>query len=134
MKYFSNTITAFDPGLLAAKRSLKTFLAILISLLIYHHQPKMALLAVIAAMLFSRSQTGTTIRERKFTMLLTGFLMTALSVPVSLISADTALSVVFVTVGAFFVFFFIGLKLIPDFPAVVLLSVSVVEMAFSRTY
>lgn len=104
MKYFSNTITAFDPGLLAAKRSLKTFLAILISLLIYHHQPKMALLAVIAAMLFSRSQTGTTIRERKFTMLLTGFLMTALSVPVSLISADTALSVVFVTVGAFFVF------------------------------
>jgi uncharacterized membrane protein YccC len=134
MKYFADTLTAFDPGLLAAKRSLKTFLAILISLLIYHHQPKMALLAVIAAMLFSRSQTGATIRERKFSMLLTGLLMTALSVPVSLISANTALSVVFVTVFAFFVFFFIGLKLVPDFPAVVVLSISVVEMAFSRTF
>ncbi|MBE0639004.1 MAG: FUSC family protein [Bacteroidales bacterium] len=133
MKRLKNLLNVTDPGFLAAKRSLKTLLAILLSLIIYYNQPKMALLAVIAALLFSRSQTGTTIEERKFTMVLTGLLMTMLSVPVSLISNDEPLSVAFVFLFAFCVFFFIGLKMIPEFPAIVILSLSVVEMAFSHT-
>lgn len=133
LKFPTAFFTETDPGFLAAKRSLKTLVAILLSLIVYHNQPKLALLAVIAALLFSRSQVGTTIEERKFTMIITGLLMTLLSVPVSLISGNDSLSVIFVFLFAFFVFFFIGLKLIPDFPAIVVLSLSVVQMAFSHS-
>jgi uncharacterized membrane protein YccC len=132
-KRLLNTIKDTDPGLLAARRSLKTFIAIALSLAIYHQQPKMALFAVITALLFSRSQAGATIEERKFTMLTTGLIMMLLSVPVSLIAAYSQLSVIFITLFAFIIFFLIGAKKVPDFPAVVVLSVTVVQMAFSRT-
>lgn len=133
MKQLVLILNATDPGFLAAKRSLKTLIAILLSLIVYYDQPKMTILAVIAALLFSRSQVGSTIGERKFTMIITGLMMTLLSVPVSLISNNEILSVVFVFLFTFFVFFFVGLKLIPDFPAIVVLSLSVVQMAFSHS-
>jgi len=133
MKKLVQYLSKTDPGWLGAKRSLKTFTAILISLIFFYNQPRLALLAVISALLFSRSQTGTTIAERKFTMLLTGTMMVILSVPVSLISNHALLSVIFVLLFSFSVFFLIALKLVPDFPAIVILSLSVVEMAFSHT-
>ncbi|NCC73228.1 MAG: hypothetical protein EOM06_07490 [Sphingobacteriia bacterium] len=133
MKKLVQYLSKTDPGWLGAKRSLKTSTAILISLIFFYNQPRLALLAVISALLFSRSQTGTTIAERKFTMLLTGTMMVILSVPVSLISNHALLSVIFVLLFSFSVFFFIALKLVPDFPAIVILSLSVVEMAFSHT-
>jgi len=122
-----------DPGFLAAKRSLKTFAAVILPLFIFYNEPKFALLAVISALLFSRSQYGSTIEERKFTLLLTGAVMTLIAVPISFIGDNEVVSVIFVFLFAFAVFFLIGLKIVPDFPAIVILSVSVVEMAFSNS-
>jgi len=122
-----------DPGFPALHRSLKTFAAIAVSLLIFYHDIRMAMFASIAALLISRAQTGIALCERRFTLLLTGILLALLSVPVSLISANSLLSVVFITTFAFFTFFLMGLKVVPDFSAIVVLSVCVVEMAFSHT-
>lgn len=122
-----------DPGFPALKRSLKTFAAIAVMLVIYRNDPRMAMFAAITTLLISRSQTGITLGERRFTLFITGLLLTLLSVPISLISANSLLSVVFITVMAFFTFFLMGLKIVPDFPAIVVLSVSVVEMAFSHS-
>lgn len=126
-------LTGTDPGFLAARRSLKTFAAVILPLMIFYNEPKFALLAVISALLFSRSQYGSTIEERKFTLLLTGSIMTLISVPISFIGENDVFSVIFVFFFAFVVFFLIGLKMVPDFPAIVVLSVSVVEMAFSNS-
>lgn len=128
-----NYFQRLDPGFPALKRSLKTFAAIVIVLVIYRNDPRMAIFAAITALLVSRSQTGITLGERRFTLLITGLLLTILSVPVSMISANNLFSVVFITVFAFFTFFLMGLKMVPDFPAIVVLSVSVVEMAFSHS-
>lgn len=126
-------INSFDPGFLALKRSLKTFIAVLISLAIFWHTPGMAMFAAISSMLFSRSQAGFTIRERRFTMLATGITMVLLSMPVTLVSQNDWAAVAFVLMASFVTFFLIGNRVVPDFPAVSVLALSVVEMAFSHT-
>jgi len=123
----------FDPGNLALKRSTKTFIAILISLAIFWQTPGMAMFAAISSMLLSRSQVGFTINERRFTMLATGIIMIIVSVPVSLISQNNWLAVSFVVVASFTTFFLVGNRVVPDFPAISILALSVVEMAFSHT-
>lgn len=123
----------YDPGLLALKRSSKTIVAIIAAVAIFYDEPQLAMFSAISTMLISRSQTGFTIRERKFTLLLTGFILALISVPVSLIAQSDIFTVVFITLASFFTFFLIGLRLVPDFPAIVILSVCVVEMAFSNT-
>ncbi|MCF8367131.1 MAG: FUSC family protein, partial [Bacteroidales bacterium] len=130
---FSAFITSFDPGYLALKRSIKTFIAILISLAIFWQNPGMAMFAAISSMLISRSQVGFTMAERRFTMLLTGITMILLSVPVSLASQNEWVTIAFIFLGAFATFFLIGSRVVPDFPAVSVLAVGVVEMAFSHT-
>ena len=128
-----NFIQQYDPKFLALKRSLKTFLAILISITIFYDNPRMAMFAAITSLLISRSQTGLTLQDRKFSLLTTGILLSLFSVPVSIISQNEMLSLTFVIVGSFITFFLIGLRVAPDFPAIVLLSALVVEMAFSHT-
>jgi len=123
----------YDPGFLALKRSSKTIIAILIAVAIFYDDPRLAMFSAISAMLISRSQTGFTIRERKFTLLLTGFILSIVSIPVSLIAQSDIFSVIFITVASFLAFFLIGLRMVPDFPTIVILSVIVVEMAFSKT-
>jgi len=123
----------YDPGFLALKRSSKTIIAILIAVAIFYDDPRLAMFSAISAMLISRSQTGFTIRERKFTLLLTGFILTIISIPVSLIAQSDIFSVIFITVASFLAFFLIGLRMVPDFPTIVILSVIVVETAFSKT-
>jgi uncharacterized membrane protein YccC len=126
-------IQQYDPKFLALKRSLKTFLAILISLAIFYDNPRMAMFAAITSLLISKSQTGITLKDRKFSLLSTGILLALLSVPVSIISPHASLSLIFIFVAAFVTFFLIGLRVVPDFPAIVVLSVMVVEMAFSHS-
>jgi len=121
-----------DPGNLALKRSIKTFIAILISLAIFWQTPGMAMFAAISSMLFSRSQAGFTVNERRFTVLTTGFIMILLSVPVSLISQYDWLAVSFVLIASFLTFFLVGNRVVPDFPAISILALIVVEMAFSH--
>ncbi|MCF8367236.1 MAG: FUSC family protein [Bacteroidales bacterium] len=125
--------SGFDPGHLALKRSIKTFFAILISLIILYDNPRMAMLAAISALLLSRSQSGFTIQDRRFSMLTTGILMAVLSIPVSLISQNEISAILFLIIASFLAFFLIGSRVVPDFPVVVLLAMSVVEMAFSHT-
>ncbi len=124
----------YDPGFLALKRSSKTVVAILVAVAIFYDEPRLAMFSAISAMLISRSQTGFTIEERKFTLLLTGLTLAVISVPVSLIAQNSLFSVIFVTLASFLAFFLIGLRVVPDFPAIVILSVVVVEMAFSNTF
>lgn len=126
-------IESLDPGFLALRRSLKTFIAILVSVGVFWQTPGMAMFAAISAMLISRSQTGFTIQERRFTMLVTGITIALLSVPVSLASQNDWIAVGYVLVASFTVFFLIGKRVVPDFPAVSVLALSVVEMAFSHT-
>ena len=128
-----NFIQQYDPKFLALKRSLKTFLAILISLAIFYDNPRMAMFAAITSLLISKAQTGLTLQDRKFSMLTTGILLSLLCVPVSIISQNDVLSVVFVVAATFITFFLIGLRVVPDFPAIVLLAFSVMIMAFSHT-
>lgn len=125
-------IDKLDPGHLALKRSFKTFLAALISMAIFYKTPGMAMFAAIASMLFSRSQAGFTIQERRFTMLATGLTMTVLAVPVAVASQNQWVSLAYVSVAAFVVFFLIGNRVVPDFPVVSILALSVVEMAFAH--
>lgn len=132
-KILIDWVDSFDPGFLALKRSLKTFAAVLISLAVFWQTPGMAMFAAISSMLFSRSQAGFTIRERRFTMLATGITMVLLSVPVTLVSQNEWAAVAFVLVASFITFFLIGNRVVPDFPAVSVLALSVVEMAFSHT-
>jgi uncharacterized membrane protein YccC len=134
LHHLINFIQQYDPKYLALKRSLKTFLAILISISIFYDNPRMAMFAAITSLLISRSQTGLTLQDRKFSLLTTGILLSLFSVPVSIISQNEMLSLVFVIVGTFVTFFLIGLRVVPDFPAIVLLSTLVVEMAFSHTF
>ncbi len=124
----------YDPGFLALKRSSKTVVAILAAVAIFYDDPRLAMFSAISAMLISRSQTGFTIQERKFTLLLTGLTLAVISVPVSLIAQHGLTSVIFITIASFLAFFLIGLRAVPDFPAIVILSVVVVEMAFSNTF
>ncbi len=133
-KKFANQIFGIDPGFLALKRSIKTFVVILISVVILWQMPGMTMFAAISAMLFSRSQIGFTIRERRFTMLTTGLLMTLISIPVSLISQNDVVTISFVVIASFVTFFLIGNRVVPDFPAVTILALSVVEIAFSHTF
>lgn len=131
-QYLSRINQKTDPGNLALKRSTKTFIAILISLAIFWQTPGMAMFAAISSMLFSKSQAGFTINERRFTVLTTGFIMMVLSVPVSLISQNDWLAVSFVVFASFATFFLIGNRVVPDFPAISILALIVVEMAFSH--
>ena len=108
-------------------------MAILISITIFYDNPRMAMFAAITSLLISKSQTGLTLQDRKFSLLTTGILLSLFSVPVSIISQNEMLSLTFVIIGAFVTFFLIGLRVVPDFPAIVLLSALVVEMAFSHT-
>lgn len=128
-----NRIRVLDPGFLALKRSIKTFIAIMISLIIFWNDPGMAMFAAISSMLFSRSQAGFTITERRFTILATGLVMVMISVPVTLAGQSNAGALIFVFLASFAVFFLIGNRVVPDFPAVTLLALAVVEMAFSHT-
>jgi len=128
-----NFIQKYDPKFLALKRSIKTFLAILIALAIFYKDPRMAMFAAISSLLVSKSQTGITLKDRKFSMLITGVILALLSIPVSLISQFPVLSTIFITIAAFVTFFLIGLRVLPDFPAIVVLSVIAVEMAFSHS-
>ncbi len=128
-----NIIPIIDPGFLALRRSIKTFIAILVSTAIFWNDPRMAMLAAVSALLFSRSQAGNTIRQRRFTMLTTGLLMTLLAVPVSLLSQFPAAAFIFLVLFAALLFYLIGSGIVPDFPAVTLIGVSVVTMAFSHT-
>ncbi len=132
-KQIRDKISETDPGYLALKRSLKTFIAILISLLVFWQTPGMAMFAAISSMLISRSQAGFTITERRFTMLTTGILMAMLSIPVSLVSQNDWVSVAYALSASFIVFFLIGSRVVPDFPVITLLAMGVVEMAFSHT-
>jgi len=132
--FFRERISRIDPGNLALKRSTKTFIAILISLAVFWQTPAMAMFAAISSMLISRSQAGFTIAERRFTMLATGILMAILSVPVSLASQNEWVALSYVTVGTFISFFLIGNRVVPDFPVVSLLAISVVELSFSHTF
>jgi uncharacterized membrane protein YgaE (UPF0421/DUF939 family) len=120
-----------DPEFLAIKRSFKTFLAILISLAIFWETPGMAMFSAIAAMLFSRSQVGFTIEERRFSMLLTGLIMALIVFPISWFAHNDFAAVGFVFLAAFVAFFLIGNRALPDFPVVTILGMSVVTMAFS---
>ena len=89
--------------------------------------------AAIASLLISRSQSGLTLGDRKFSLLTTGIVVALLCVPASLISNIPWLSVVFIIILTFVIFYLIGLKLIPDFPAIVVLGMVVMIMAFSHT-
>jgi uncharacterized membrane protein YccC len=128
-----NILPVIDPGFLAFRRSIKTFLAVLVSTAIFWDEPRMAMLAAVSALLFSRSQAGNTIRERRFTMLTTGLLMSLLAVPVSIISQSPVGSFTFLVLFSALIFYLIGNGIVPDFPAVTLIGVSVVTMAFSHT-
>ncbi|NCA86486.1 MAG: hypothetical protein EOM83_13095 [Clostridia bacterium] len=128
-----NILPVIDPGFLALRRSIKTFIAILVSTAIFWDEPRMAMLAAVSALLFSRSQAGNTIRERRFTMLTTGLLMALLAVPVSVISQHPLGALIFLVLFAALLFYLIGNGIVPDFPAVTLIGVSVVTMAFSHT-
>jgi len=89
--------------------------------------------AAITSLLISKAQTGLTLKDRKFSLLTTGILLALVSVPVSIISQYEVITVIFVVIATFAMFFLIGLRVVPEFPAIVLLSVVVVEMAFSHT-
>ncbi len=123
----------YDPKFLALKRSLKTFLAILISLALFYDNLRMAMFAAIISLMLSKSQIGLTLQDRKFSQLTTGLLLALVSVPVSIISQNATLSVIFILVATFATFFLIGLRVVPYIPAIVLLSVMVLVMAFSHT-
>lgn len=130
---FTTLVSTIDPGYLALKRSSKTFIAILLSLVIFWQTPGMAMFAAISSMLISRSQAGFTIAERRFTMIATSIVLILLSVPVSLASQNDWLAIAYVFLASFITFFLIGNRTVPDFPAVSVLALSVVEMAFSHT-
>jgi uncharacterized membrane protein YgaE (UPF0421/DUF939 family) len=123
-----------DPGFLALKRSFKTFIAIMLSLAIFWETPGMAMFSAIAAMLFSRSQVGFTIGERRFTMLLTGVVMALIVFPISWFAQNDYTAVGFVFLASFVAFFLIGNRVLPDFPVVSVLGLSVVTMAFSSNF
>lgn len=89
--------------------------------------------AAITSLLISKAQTGLTLQDRKFSMLTTGILLSLFCVPVSIISQNEVLSVVFVIIATFVTFFLIGLRVAPDFPAIVLLAFMVMIMAFSHS-
>lgn len=108
-------------------------MAILISLAIFWETPGMAMFSAIAAMLFSRSQIGFTIEERRFSMLLTGLTMSLMVFPISWFAQNDYAAVGFVLVAAFTAFFLIGNRVLPDFPVVTILGLSVVTMAFSNS-
>jgi len=133
-KNITHHLAEIDPGFLVTKRSLKTFLAILISLLIFYNDPGMAMFAAVSSLLISKSQTGLTLQDRKFSLLATGTALSVFSIPISVISQHEIASVIFVVVAAFVTFFLIGLRLVPDFSAVVVFSISTMELAFSKSF
>jgi uncharacterized membrane protein YccC len=130
---FTNWLQQVDPDFLALKRSFKTFTAVLISLVIFWETPGMAMFSAIAAMLFSRSQVGFTIEERRFSMLLTGLIMALIVFPISWFAQNEFAAVGFVFLASFAAFLLIGNRVLPDFPVVTILGMSVVTMAFSTT-
>jgi len=89
--------------------------------------------AAVSALLISKSQTGLTIQDRKFSLLATGIALAIISIPISVISQYEIASVIIVVTAAFVTFFLIGLRLVPDFAAVVVFSISTMELAFSKS-
>ncbi|NQU83816.1 MAG: hypothetical protein HQ536_03835, partial [Parcubacteria group bacterium] len=83
MSALKKILHEYDPGLLALKRTLKTFLAMMVLIVIFRHDTRLAMFAAISSLLISRSQSGITINERKFTLLSTGIFIAIICIPAS---------------------------------------------------
>lgn len=104
----------FDPGYYALKRSIKTFLAILIALAVFRFNTQFAIIAFISTMFLCLSQVGDTLRQRKFSMLLTGLIM-ALLIPFTTIIGSTLIpATILFTILVFLAFYFSGVGIIPS--------------------
>ena len=106
-------IQNFDPGYYALKRSIKTFLAILISLAIFRFNTQFAIIAFISTMFLCLSQVGDTLRQRKFSMLLTGLIMVLLIPFTTYIGGTLISATILFTILVFFAFYFSGVGIIP---------------------
>lgn len=123
-----------DPGGTALKQSFGTLLVIgLLWLVFRHHLPDL-MINGITAILLSRSQTGNTMEERRFSMIITGAVLALVTLLIPWIAPSKLLSVLFLSLAALIVFFFIGLRILPDFPAVSVLALTVVQMAFVKDF
>ncbi len=129
--YLHKTFSRLDPANVALKRSVKTFLAVILAVTIFHNNLQLALFAGLSSFLLSRAQSGFTLRQRKTSMITTGFLIALFAVPLSLIADNRLLSVIIIIIWSFISFFLSGQKIVPDFNAIAILSMGLITLVFS---
>ncbi|MBI9037753.1 MAG: FUSC family protein [Bacteroidales bacterium] len=118
----------FDPGYYALKRSIKTFLAISISIFIFRFNSQFAIIAFISTMFLCLSQIGDTLKQRKISMLLTGLIMVLLIPFTTIIGGTLIPATILFTMLVFIAFYFSGVGIIPPQIASFILVLCLITM------